>query len=135
MANTCVCVCIVHAHARVCMCMCMCMCISGNMHELHAAGSGSDIRHGEQVKDACGGDLKRVKRVVKLVVGVVNSDSDFTDKPKVCSHTPTRHNARRLSLQDTSTPNLTATVWNSLMSSTTPPLDNTSFPHRPSTVR
>lgn len=35
-----------------------------------------------QVKDACGGDLKRVKKVVKLV-GFVNSESTFTDQPKV----------------------------------------------------
>jgi hypothetical protein len=35
-----------------------------------------------QVKDACGGDLKRVKKVVKLV-GFVNSENSFTDQPKV----------------------------------------------------
>jgi len=35
-----------------------------------------------QVKDACGGDLKRVKKVVKLV-GFVNSEDTFTDQPKV----------------------------------------------------
>ena len=35
-----------------------------------------------QVKDACGGNLKRVKKVVKLV-GFVNSESTFTDQPKV----------------------------------------------------
>lgn len=35
-----------------------------------------------QVKAACGGDLGRLKRVVKLG-GFVNSTPDFTDQPKV----------------------------------------------------
>jgi enamine deaminase RidA (YjgF/YER057c/UK114 family) len=35
-----------------------------------------------QVRAACGGDLGRLKRVVKLV-GFVNSTADFTDQPKV----------------------------------------------------
>jgi enamine deaminase RidA (YjgF/YER057c/UK114 family) len=35
-----------------------------------------------QVKAACGGDLDRLVRVVKLV-GFVNSTDDFTDQPKV----------------------------------------------------
>jgi enamine deaminase RidA (YjgF/YER057c/UK114 family) len=35
-----------------------------------------------QVKNACGGDLDRVVRVVKLT-GFVNSTTDFTDQPKV----------------------------------------------------
>lgn len=35
-----------------------------------------------QMKAACGGDLDRVKRVVKLV-GFVNSTAEFTDQPKV----------------------------------------------------
>ena len=35
-----------------------------------------------QLKAACGGDLDRVKRIVKLV-GFVNSTPDFTDQPKV----------------------------------------------------
>jgi enamine deaminase RidA (YjgF/YER057c/UK114 family) len=35
-----------------------------------------------QVKKACGGDLSRLKRVVKLT-GFVNSTPDFTDQPKV----------------------------------------------------
>ncbi|WP_371169538.1 RidA family protein [Aliiroseovarius sp. 2305UL8-7] len=35
-----------------------------------------------QVKAACGGDLDRLERVVKLV-GFVNSTSDFGDQPKV----------------------------------------------------
>ena len=35
-----------------------------------------------QVRAACGGDLGRLKRVVKLT-GFVNSTGDFTDQPKV----------------------------------------------------
>ncbi len=35
-----------------------------------------------QLKKACGGDLSRVVRAVKLV-GFVNSAADFTDQPKV----------------------------------------------------
>lgn len=35
-----------------------------------------------QVKAACGGDLDRVQRVVKLT-GFVNSTQEFTDQPKV----------------------------------------------------
>lgn len=35
-----------------------------------------------QVKSACGGDLNRLKRVVKLT-GFVNSLGNFTDQPKV----------------------------------------------------
>ena len=35
-----------------------------------------------QVKAACGGDLARLERVVKLT-GFVNSTPDFTDQPKV----------------------------------------------------
>lgn len=35
-----------------------------------------------QVRAACGGDLSRLKRVVKLV-GFVNSTPDFVDQPKV----------------------------------------------------
>ncbi len=35
-----------------------------------------------QLKEACGGDLERVKRVVKLG-GFVNCTPDFTDQPKV----------------------------------------------------
>ncbi|MCT4554480.1 MAG: RidA family protein [Pelagimonas sp.] len=35
-----------------------------------------------QARAACGGDLSRIKRVVKLV-GFVNSTADFTDQPKV----------------------------------------------------
>ena len=35
-----------------------------------------------QVKAACGGDIKRLVRVIKLT-GFVNSTADFTDQPKV----------------------------------------------------
>ena len=35
-----------------------------------------------QVRAACGGDLARLKQVVKLT-GFVNSTADFTDQPKV----------------------------------------------------
>lgn len=35
-----------------------------------------------QVKAACGGDIERLTRVVKLT-GFVNSTQDFTDQPKV----------------------------------------------------
>jgi enamine deaminase RidA (YjgF/YER057c/UK114 family) len=35
-----------------------------------------------QVRAACGGDLSRLKRVVKLT-GFVNSTAEFTDQPKV----------------------------------------------------
>jgi enamine deaminase RidA (YjgF/YER057c/UK114 family) len=37
-----------------------------------------------QLKDACGGDLDRVKRIVKLVV-FVNAVPDFADHPKVAN--------------------------------------------------
>jgi enamine deaminase RidA (YjgF/YER057c/UK114 family) len=37
-----------------------------------------------QLKDACGGDLDRVKRVVKLV-GFVNATPEFNDHPKVAN--------------------------------------------------
>jgi enamine deaminase RidA (YjgF/YER057c/UK114 family) len=35
-----------------------------------------------QARAACGGDLGRIRRVVKLT-GFVNSTPDFTDQPKV----------------------------------------------------
>ena len=35
-----------------------------------------------QLRDACGGDLDRVKRIVKLL-GFVNCTADFGDQPKV----------------------------------------------------
>ena len=37
-----------------------------------------------QIRAACGGDLDRVKRCVKLTV-YVNSTADFTDQPKVAN--------------------------------------------------
>jgi enamine deaminase RidA (YjgF/YER057c/UK114 family) len=57
-------------------------------------GDGMDVEQGAaaakacaiallaQVRSACGGDLSRLVRVVKLV-GFVNSTADFTDQPKV----------------------------------------------------
>ena len=39
-----------------------------------------------QAKAACGGDLSRITRVVKLT-GFVNSTSDFTDQPKIINGT------------------------------------------------
>lgn len=57
-------------------------------------GAGMDVDQGAaaaktcaiallaQVRSACGGDLSRLVRVVKLV-GFVNSTADFTDQPKV----------------------------------------------------
>ncbi len=51
-----------------------------------AAGAAAARRCGlslvAQVRAACGGDLDRVVRVVKLT-GFVNSSADFTDQPKV----------------------------------------------------
>lgn len=51
-----------------------------------AAGAAAARRCGlallAQARTACGGDLDRVKRVVKLV-GFVNSTPDFTDQPEV----------------------------------------------------
>jgi enamine deaminase RidA (YjgF/YER057c/UK114 family) len=51
-----------------------------------AAGAAAARRCGlsilAQVRAACGGDLDRVVRVVKLT-GFVNSTGDFTDQPKV----------------------------------------------------
>ncbi len=35
-----------------------------------------------QLREACGGDLDRVRRIVKLV-GFVNASAEFTDHPKV----------------------------------------------------
>lgn len=57
-------------------------------------GAGMDVQEGaaaarlcaisllSQVKAACGGDIDRLVRVVKLT-GFVNSTVDFTDQPKV----------------------------------------------------
>ncbi len=47
-----------------------------------AAAKACAISLLSQVKAACGGDIDRLVRVVKLV-GFVNSTSDFTDQPKV----------------------------------------------------
>ncbi|MFC3612470.1 RidA family protein [Lutimaribacter marinistellae] len=47
-----------------------------------AAAKRSAIALLAQVKAACGGDLERLVRVVKLT-GFVNSTADFTDQPKV----------------------------------------------------
>ena len=47
-----------------------------------AAAKACAINLLAQVKTACGGDLDRLVRVVKLV-GFVNSTADFTDQPKV----------------------------------------------------
>ncbi|MCV6592085.1 MAG: RidA family protein [Silicimonas sp.] len=51
-----------------------------------AAGAAAAERCGlsllAQVNAACGGDLSKLKRVVKLT-GFVNSTPDFTDQPKV----------------------------------------------------
>ena len=51
-----------------------------------AAGAGAAkhcaISMLAQVKKACGGDLSRLVRVIKLT-GFVNSTADFTDQPKV----------------------------------------------------
>ena len=47
-----------------------------------AAAKSCAISLLSQVKAACGGDLDRLVRVVKLV-GFVNSTADFTDQPKV----------------------------------------------------
>ena len=47
-----------------------------------AAAKACAISLLSQVKAACGGDLDRLVRVVKLT-GFVNSHGDFTDQPKV----------------------------------------------------
>jgi enamine deaminase RidA (YjgF/YER057c/UK114 family) len=51
-----------------------------------AAGAAAAKRCGmsllAQARAACGGDLDRIARVVKLT-GFVNSTADFTDQPKV----------------------------------------------------
>ena len=47
-----------------------------------AAAKGCALSLLAQVKAACGGDLSRLKRVVKLT-GFVNSAPNFTDHPKV----------------------------------------------------
>ena len=62
--------------------------ITGKLGQNMAAEEGADaarvcaINLLAQVKAACGGDLDRLKRVVKLT-GFVNSTPDFPDQPKV----------------------------------------------------
>ncbi len=55
---------------------------SMSIEEGAAAARACAISLLAQVKAACGGDLDRLVRVVKLV-GFVNSTPDFTDQPKV----------------------------------------------------
>lgn len=52
------------------------------VEEAQAAARLCAINVIAQAKAACGGDLDRVKRIVKLT-GFVNSTGDFTDQPKV----------------------------------------------------
>ena len=62
--------------------------IKGRLGADMDAGAGADaakrcaISLLAQVKKACGGDLTRLVRVVKLT-GFVNSTADFTDQPRV----------------------------------------------------
>ncbi len=62
--------------------------IKGKLGETMAAEEGAEAARAcalsllAQVKAACGGDLSRLQRVVKLT-GFVNSTPDFTDQPKV----------------------------------------------------
>jgi enamine deaminase RidA (YjgF/YER057c/UK114 family) len=55
---------------------------SMSLEDAQAAARLCAINIVAQVKAACGGDLDRVQRVVKLT-GFVNSTGDFTDQPKV----------------------------------------------------
>lgn len=55
---------------------------SMSVEDAQAAARLCAINIVAQAKAACGGDLDRVKRVVKLT-GFVNSTGDFTDQPKV----------------------------------------------------
>jgi len=66
----------------------------GKFQHVGKLGDGISVEEGQaaarlcginiiaQLKAACGGDLDRVKRIVKLG-GFVNSTPDFTDQPKV----------------------------------------------------
>jgi enamine deaminase RidA (YjgF/YER057c/UK114 family) len=66
----------------------------GEFKHLGKLGAGISLEEGQaaarlcatniiaQLKSACGGDLDRVQRIVKLG-GFVNSTPDFTDQPKV----------------------------------------------------
>src|SRR3546814_11974118 len=53
-----------------------------SLEDAQAAARLCAINIVAQVKAACGGDLDRVQRVVKLT-GFVHSTGDFTDQPKV----------------------------------------------------
>lgn len=55
---------------------------SMSLEDAQAAARLCAINVIAQAKAACGGDLDRVQRVVKLT-GFVNSTGDFTDQPKV----------------------------------------------------
>jgi len=55
---------------------------SMSLEDAQAAARLCAINIIAQAKAACGGDLDRVNRVVKLT-GFVNSTGDFTDQPKV----------------------------------------------------
>ena len=48
----------------------------------YAAARACGIQLLSTLKDACGGDLRKVKRIVK-VLGMVNCSADFTQQPKV----------------------------------------------------
>jgi enamine deaminase RidA (YjgF/YER057c/UK114 family) len=62
--------------------------LTGKLGDDMSAEDGADAARScaisllAQVKAACGGDLDRLQRVVKLV-GFVNSTADFGDQPKV----------------------------------------------------
>jgi enamine deaminase RidA (YjgF/YER057c/UK114 family) len=62
--------------------------IKGKLGDTMAAEEGAKAARAcaisllAQVRAACGGDIERLVRVVKLV-GFVNSTPDFTDQPKV----------------------------------------------------
>ena len=53
-----------------------------SVEEGAAAAKACAISLLAQVQAACGGDINRLKRVLKLT-GFVNSTADFTDQPKV----------------------------------------------------
>ncbi len=53
-----------------------------SLYEAQQAAALCAINIIAQIKDACGGDLDKVRRIVKLG-GFVNSTPEFTDQPKV----------------------------------------------------
>jgi enamine deaminase RidA (YjgF/YER057c/UK114 family) len=53
-----------------------------SLEEAQQAATLCAINIISQLKDACGGDLDKVRRIVKLG-GFVNSTPEFTDQPKV----------------------------------------------------